>query len=297
MCHMEGVLQHVVSGGQAAVNDLTGFLSTQQLRRRFPGTDLEAVVRLQRVFRSVSGGILADTVGYGKTCCMLALIAATKHLPRPHGAQTGGLVASNATLIITPPNLFDQWQREVSKFLGTSLKLVAISSTLQLQNLKVQDVVEADIVLVPYRFFLHESYRKHCDTMSGAAAPISSHIDSADSQFGRAKSQWLRLFKKECELRNLPASTALGWESITTAITSPSWADFMRKHPSPQLQAFQSREVKRDNKNVDYQTRRVLRLEAIGRELGRRLAEDPGGALALQGPALELFCFRRICFD
>ena len=25
------------------------------------------------------------------------------------------------------------------------------------------DIVEADIVLIPYRLFLHESYRKHCD--------------------------------------------------------------------------------------------------------------------------------------
>ena len=32
-------------------------------------------------------------------------------------------------------------------------------------------------------------------------------------------------------------------------------------------------------------------------ELAKRLVTDPEATLALKGPALELFCFKRICFD
>jgi len=48
---------------------------------------------------------------------------------------------------------------------------------------------------------------------------------------------------------------------------------------------------------MGYQASRVLRLEAVGKALCEQLCHDPDAVLKLKGPALELFCFRRICFD
>ena len=102
-------------------------------------------------------------MGYGKTCCVLALIAGTRHLP-PKAlpeAQSGRLVPSKATLVLAPPNLFGQWQREADKFLGPAgLRVVAIPSarSAAFKKLTVREVQEADLILVSYRLFLEEGY-------------------------------------------------------------------------------------------------------------------------------------------
>ena len=76
MYHMEGCFGHLMSAGRAPVlAELDGFLSTQFVWRRPPFTGLELQARVERVYRQ-GGGTLGDAVGYGKTCCSLALVAA-----------------------------------------------------------------------------------------------------------------------------------------------------------------------------------------------------------------------------
>ena len=59
-------------------------------------------------------------MGYGKTACMIALVAADS--ARLHDAPTDAeieagrnLLWTDATLIVTPPNLFAQWREEFHK--------------------------------------------------------------------------------------------------------------------------------------------------------------------------------------
>jgi hypothetical protein len=96
----------------------------------------------------LSGGVLADSMGFGKTSCVLALIASQR------AQAASGTIA--ATLIIVPSHLLFQWQEEIKKFccLKTTHADPSCSEGLQILTIsscdKVPDVetmCAADIVL------------------------------------------------------------------------------------------------------------------------------------------------------
>merc|ERR1719326_12557 len=100
------------------------FASEQCLRRRLGASGISVEVAIDRQF-TLRGGILGDTVGYGKTACMIALIRETRDsetfgdlssLLDCEKPQLAKRIFSPATLIIAPKNLFDQWAREIEKF-------------------------------------------------------------------------------------------------------------------------------------------------------------------------------------
>ena len=58
--------------------------------------------------QGVRGGILADKMGYGKTCTAIGLIADTRRLSlakEPEGPDDSGYYRSDATLILAPRHL------------------------------------------------------------------------------------------------------------------------------------------------------------------------------------------------
>lgn len=68
-------------------------------------------LRYDRTFLN-TGGILSDEMGLGKTVSMLALILL--HRRKPHKFEApNGLIASGATLIITPSTISHQWEAEI----------------------------------------------------------------------------------------------------------------------------------------------------------------------------------------
>ena len=299
---MEGVLEHVLSGGEAPAEQLAGYLSTQELRRRLPYTDLEAVLRLERIYRSVGGGVLADDPGFGKTCCILALVASTRQTLRPGPEASAGLVPSSATLVVVPPNLLGQWGDEAAKFLGKDgLKVLTIKNVQALQAYSVQDFIEADLVIVPYNFLKFDSYRKHCDGLVDASPEEIRNVDTALSQFNRAETHWRCLrehawhqFAEAKNQRNL-----LG--NLLGQLLQPHKHRFDREwernNARPVRENFKDKVNVTLKRGSDYQARRHLRLEALGRALARRLQSEPAAARTLKGAALELFCYKRIVFD
>lgn len=72
-----------------------------------------------------------------------------------------GELSSRATLVIVPPNICDQWEREVLKFFrpGTIYALTARDVD-DLKRWSVADVESADLVIVSYRIFASKSYPK-----------------------------------------------------------------------------------------------------------------------------------------
>ncbi|CAK0909504.1 unnamed protein product, partial [Prorocentrum cordatum] len=93
-----------------------GYSSTQTLRQPLAETDVCVEVRISREFKSARGGILADAAGYGKTACVIALVSETRSeslrdmLSVEDWPAAGGCrVLTNATLVVVPPGLFDQW--------------------------------------------------------------------------------------------------------------------------------------------------------------------------------------------
>lgn len=80
------------------------------------GVDFQ--VRLSFTLR---GGILADTMGYGKTLLAVAVTAASCTLPLPCGRN--GKPPCGATLVFMPENLVCQWLTEFKKALGTAVEV------------------------------------------------------------------------------------------------------------------------------------------------------------------------------
>jgi SNF2 family DNA or RNA helicase len=143
--------------------------SVQKLRRPLGATDLAIEVEIARKCRP-RGGILADQVGYGKTACMIALINQTV----TNGLKAHALLPeemkmfrnrffTNATLIVTPRNLFAQWAGEIRKFTDADLAVVQIYDLTALKRMKIKDLVDADIVLVSFQFFFSNAYQRRVD--------------------------------------------------------------------------------------------------------------------------------------
>ncbi|UZJ52821.1 hypothetical protein CBS101457_002141 [Exobasidium rhododendri] len=115
----------------------------------------------------VRGGVLADAVGYGKTAITLGLIAsktrqeAEKSAPIEKGRdekQDLRFVTTKATLVIVPPHLCKQWEGEVKKFCGNSMKVVIIYSKANLNEVTIRDIRRADIVIMSVTVYKSDAY-------------------------------------------------------------------------------------------------------------------------------------------
>ena len=102
----------------------------------------------------LSGGVLADSMGFGKTSCMLGLVA---HSVQQQQQQQQPALTIGATLIVVPSHLLFQWQEEIKKFCclkatladtncSEGLQILTISSCVKVPD--VETMCAADIVLV-----------------------------------------------------------------------------------------------------------------------------------------------------
>lgn len=103
------------------------------------------------------GGALIDEMGTGKTACMITLI--TKDLEPPLTEKIitdDGFIKNNATLIFMPNHICKQWKVEFSKFgvqaPNRKLKIISITEAKQYIRYANRDILDADIVLIPYQF-------------------------------------------------------------------------------------------------------------------------------------------------
>ncbi|KAJ5146087.1 C-5 cytosine methyltransferase [Penicillium bovifimosum] len=114
----------------------------------------------------IRGGVLADEVGYGKTAIVLALIDAQWLEDYSRPVEGHGLIPTNATLIIVPNNMFDQWVSECKEFLGNRYRVLVISTTIN--RVTIWDVQDADIVIVPCDILGGDAYYDRLQRFTGA---------------------------------------------------------------------------------------------------------------------------------
>ncbi|EST09082.1 C-5 cytosine methyltransferase [Kalmanozyma brasiliensis GHG001] len=119
---------------------------------------------------TVRGGVLADAVGYGKTCISLALIASSPHrrdLPAAPAGEEGNYVSTRATLIIVPGHLCKQWEKVVRKFCGNKLTVRVVTSKAELNKLTVRTVLNCDILIMSVTVYKSDAY---WETLASIAA-------------------------------------------------------------------------------------------------------------------------------
>eukprot|EP00398_MALV-I-01_sp_L67-1_P000402 gene402-708_t len=175
---------------------------------------LEIDMQIDRNFASVRGGILADQIGYGKTACMIALIAQScardkikNTFSRSEESYQKEYIFTNATLIVTPANLFKQWSDEFKKFVDKSkldLKILAIATHTNMKKYKMKDFVEADVVLVSFRFFFSMAYCKYFDS------EVYEDVAIIDEEATKKNKEILQTMKKdEAKWKRLHPNTAI----------------------------------------------------------------------------------------
>ncbi|KAI0940949.1 hypothetical protein AcV7_003183 [Taiwanofungus camphoratus] len=121
----------------------------------------------------IRGGVLADEVGYGKTAITLGLIdSASKDVDKEFRKikNMKGKIPVKATLVIVPPHLTRQWDSEVKKFTGTRFKVVVISTATNLNPLTIEEIQEADIVVVASNLFRSSVYLANLEAFAAAGS-------------------------------------------------------------------------------------------------------------------------------
>lgn len=128
--------------------------------------------RAERPVR-IRGGVLADEVGYGKTAITLGLIdCATKSVKKEFSRieDMTGKVAVKATLVVVPPHLTLQWEKEVQKFTGTHFKVLRLTTVSNLNTMTIEDVQEADVVIVASNLFKSAVYLSNLEAFAAAGS-------------------------------------------------------------------------------------------------------------------------------
>ncbi|KAF6761679.1 DNA repair protein rad8 [Ephemerocybe angulata] len=148
----------------------------------------------------IRGGVLADQVGYGKTAITLGLIDCTSKTVEAEFEKVEripGKIAVKATFIIVPPHLTRQWNSEVGKFLKKKMKVVVISTVANLNKVTIEEIQEADIVIVASNIFKSNVYLENLSLLAGVSGlptrdgrHFNDHLEKA---LGSLKSQVDRL--------------------------------------------------------------------------------------------------------
>lgn len=170
--------------------DIEPFMEQETEEAILPLMSWRAEVRASSP-RKVRGGVVADEVGYGKTAIVLALIDAQMKKDRgafAAGPDTPEFIATNATLIVVPGNIFYQWASEIEKFLGKkTYSVLKIKDSSALTKTTIQDIREADIVLVSWGLFKTNPYYQAMQHFTGAPRVPSSGIRNFDNWFAEAE--------------------------------------------------------------------------------------------------------------
>ena len=118
----------------------------------------------------VTGGVLADEVGYGKTAITLGLIdSSTPYLGKRKKALTpAGKIQTNATLIVVPAHLTRQWASEIKKFTGDTYVVLQLETMTSLNKATIQDFIDADIILLASRLVKSDLYLANFQSFAAA---------------------------------------------------------------------------------------------------------------------------------
>ncbi|KAI9440567.1 hypothetical protein H4582DRAFT_2110717 [Lactarius indigo] len=127
----------------------------------------------------IRGGVLADQVGYGKTAITLGLVDCTrKQVAREleDATEIPGKIRVKASLVVVPPHLTRQWSTEIEKFVSSEAKMqvVTLTTASNLNSLTVENVIDADIIVVASNLFKSTVYLANLEAIAaGGALPAS----------------------------------------------------------------------------------------------------------------------------
>lgn len=183
---------------------------------------------------TICGGLLCDEVGLGKTFSFLALIVntlergvqfwtkkPTKRMLNDERKDFETLAdptekckfRSTATLVFCPNRLVGQWKDEINKFMLDlhDLRVIVITSITNYRKLTPEEVCNADIIIVSYRFLNNHNYRKF----------VTEELDKDESpRYSLTDYNWKRIVLDEGHERDLSGSPWSQFDSTYKWISS-----------------------------------------------------------------------------
>ncbi len=167
--------------------------------------------------RRIMGGVLADDVGYGKTALVLALIdyhfQKKRPVSPPFNEEVDELIKLKATLILIPPNLVDQWQEEIKRFVGPTYQFLILTKTTFKSRSRVSKFQEADIILATWDLF-DDKYFEELARMSRAYHTPVSAGRGFEEWFHMAVEDFKTLLKRSHGLQ--PEHLSSAWDKLET---------------------------------------------------------------------------------
>ncbi|ESZ96005.1 hypothetical protein SBOR_3625 [Sclerotinia borealis F-4128] len=160
-------------------------------------------------------GLLAASVGYGKTVMTFALMSRQYPVDRlwSENPNTDGLIHVKATLVLVPAHLTLQWRNEACIFLDYKRegdpRLIVLSTYQHVKALTVDDVLRAELVICSSSQFDNESYLK-------LVAKNAAVVDLAKNSTDRAKEAWYLNAKEERKANLLRLQKELPMEADET---------------------------------------------------------------------------------
>lgn len=106
----------------------------------------------QKISLSYQGGILADSVGLGKSLTSIGLMLSKTRQPYNF--------YSRANLVLCPNHLAQQWFDEIEKN-TQNIYTIMIRTKRDWENITYQELMEADIVIVTHQFLNNAIYNKN----------------------------------------------------------------------------------------------------------------------------------------
>lgn len=137
--------QRVVRKMLSIEEENTSFEELEMNEIEMPGSAGLSLIAKASRNRKICGGVIADAIGAGKTVISIAIILKGIEEARQHRSPPQ---KSSATLVVVPPALIDQWESEIHKFTA-SLTVLKVFDRATLANTKVEQILEADVVVIP----------------------------------------------------------------------------------------------------------------------------------------------------
>lgn len=261
------------------------------------GWRMEARVRKKTYIR---GGVLADGAGYGKTVTTLALIDRQRHSDEAvlSGLKLKGKLAIKATLIVVPSTLVGQWETEIEKFLGSSVKAIFLRTIKEILGTSIADFRTAGIIVVSWTILVQDQYLDRL----GQFAAVPEPPKSTDERAFRA---WLdrAITRSGCHMEELQELTHLrNFEDLLKARLEAVEADeeSLAMLPSKRLKG-QAYAKSKTNSGLAQMLEKATKLS--GTTTSTKSKPDSFGFQTakslddVKGPLLEMFEFSRLVID
>ncbi|GAA5939099.1 hypothetical protein JCM3775_003183 [Rhodotorula graminis] len=245
----------------------------------------------------IRGGVLADAVGYGKTCITLALIAAR----RKHDAdlpKSTDRVPLKATLVVVPKHLFGQWGTEVDKFAGSGLKCIAISDVAKLKQYSVADFQDADVVIIAQSILSSPRFWPYTADFAASRVDIKTD-DKAGRYFRHCVAETMVALGDQVK-RLVGEGAKAAYEAIQSARKN------RRSVSADEEYIPLTRKMKNKQSKVVDPNFKAPPKPDVGRQGKEQIEADPWGLrdhsvrqdwTKLQGPPLAMFLWARVVLD